>query len=101
MGEKIRTGVVMVAGVAFVALIASVLAPRDPACVRLQAKVELAQEFCEGLAERAATERCQELAPDEETIGQCFHVVVPAAFSSCMNYLNLGRLEREIKQVCK
>lgn len=101
MGEKIRTVVVVIAGLSFVALIASVLAPRDPACVKLEAKVELAQEFCEGLAERAATERCQEVAADEETLGQCFQVIVPAAFSSCMSYLNLGRLEREIKQVCR
>lgn len=74
---------------------------RSEPCLRLQAKLDLAEEFCSGLAERAAEERCSVLSDNPEVLGQCMRVIVPAAHSSCMSYLNLGRLEKEIHSVCR
>lgn len=73
---------------------------KEPACVRIQAKVELAEEFCDGLAERAARERCQSLSEDVDVMGQCMRIVVPAAHSSCMGYLNMERLRQQSKDLC-
>lgn len=73
---------------------------KEPPCVRIMAKVELAEEFCDGLAERAARERCQSLSDDVDVMGQCMGVIVPAAHSSCMSYINMERLRQQSKELC-
>jgi len=74
---------------------------KDPPCVRILAKVELAEEFCDGLAERAAKERCSSLSDDVDVMGQCMGVIVPAAHSSCMSYINMERLRQQSKELCQ
>jgi hypothetical protein len=80
---------------------AAYLKPRDPACVKLEAKRNLAEEFCKGLAMRAAQERCSQLAEDPETMGACMQVVVPVAQASCWGYLSVENMDREIESLCQ
>lgn len=75
--------------------------PRDSQiCDKMENKLELAKEFCDGSALRAANERCQSVAEDQDTMGQCMRVIVPAAHSSCMSYLNLERLKQQDASLC-
>lgn len=89
------------AGCLVIAVSAKVLAPRDPACVRIQAKADLAEEFCDNLSQKAAKDKCSTLAEDPVVMGQCMHVVVPMAHSSCMAYLNMDQLHEQVKELCK
>lgn len=73
----------------------------EPACVRIQAKLELAEEFCDGLAEKAARDRCQSLSDDVDVMGQCMRVIVPSAHSACMSYINMERLRQQSKELCQ
>jgi len=73
---------------------------KEPACIRLEAKVSLARDFCEGLGEKAAADRCSALADDPEVQGQCMRVVVPAAVGSCMSYLNLEHMKADLESAC-
>lgn len=82
--------------------IASRLYPgENRVCDKMESKLELAKEFCDGLALRAANERCQSVAEDQDTMGQCMRVIVPAAHSSCMSYLNLERLKQQYASLCE
>lgn len=81
--------------------LAALMDPKDPACVRIQAKADLAEDFCEALAEKAANDKCAALAEDPVTMGQCMRVVVPMAHSSCMSYLNMDKLHEQAKDLCK
>ena len=88
-------------GCLMLAALAALFNHRDPACSRLQARVDLAKRFCDGLAERAAQEKCSALvdAP-EEVRGQCLRIIRPAAFSGCMDYLSLEAMERDLADTC-
>lgn len=88
-------------GCALIVGLAVLLSPKDPACLRIQAKADLSVEFCDGLAEKAAKDKCSALAEDPVTMGQCMRVVVPMAQSSCMSYLNMDRLQGQIKELCQ
>jgi hypothetical protein len=79
---------------------AAYLKPKDPACVKLEARLGLAEVFCQGLAEKAATDRCSSLAEDPEVMGQCLRVIVPAAHSGCMDYINIERIKRQHEELC-
>jgi hypothetical protein len=74
---------------------------KHPPCIRMEAKLELANEFCDGLALRAANERCSQVSEDPDVMGQCMRVIVPAAHSSCMSYLNLERLKQQYASLCE
>lgn len=81
--------------------LAARLYPQDSVvCAKMESKLELAKEFCDGLALRAANERCSSVAEDQDTMGQCMRVIVPAAHSSCMSYLNLERLKQQHESLC-
>jgi len=71
------------------------------ACYRLQAKLDLSDRFCQGLATRAAQERCNSLSDNPEVLGQCMRIIVPAAHSSCMDYLNIQGMKNEVKELCQ
>lgn len=88
-------------GCLVIALLAKSLAPKDPACIRLQAKADLAEEFCAGLANKAASDKCSTLAEDPVVMGQCMRVVVPMAHSSCMSYINMDKLHEQTKDLCQ
>lgn len=83
-----------------IAALAALIAPKDPACVKLEARLGLAEVFCQGLAEKAATDRCSSLAEDPQVMGQCLRVIVPAAHSGCMDYLNIERMKRQHEELC-
>ena len=85
---------------ALIAALAFVIKPKDPACVRLEAKVALARDFCDGLAAKAADERCSALAEDPEVKGQCMRVVIPAATVNCMAYLNIEHIKEDVRSAC-
>lgn len=87
-------------GALLLILVALVVRPKDPACEKLQANVELAKAFCGGLAERAAHERCQSVSDEPDTLGQCLRVMRPAAMSSCMDYLNLKKMKEDLEALC-
>lgn len=87
-------------GAALILALATVLKPKDPACVKLEAKRNLALEFCKNLAVKAAHEKCEALADDPQTLGACMNVVVPVAESSCWGYLNVKAMAREIETLC-
>lgn len=90
-----------VLGAVLLAAVAALVRPKDPACGKLEAKLGVSEEFCQGLAERAAQERCSALSDDPETMGQCIRVIVPAAHSSCMGYLNIQRLKNQVRELCE
>jgi len=92
---------VVLSGLAAVALFMASGLKREPACVRIQAKLELAKEFCDGLAEKAAKERCSSLSDDVDVMGQCMRVIVPSAHSACMSYINMERLSQQSKELCQ
>lgn len=74
--------------------------PQDQACIRLQARMDLAGDFCMGLAESAAKERCAALTEDSETAGRCVQVIIAAAHSNCMNYLNVQGMKMGYESAC-
>jgi hypothetical protein len=88
-------------GAALIALGVKLTETDSRVCDKMEAKLELAKEFCDGLALRAANERCAQVAEDQEVMGQCMRVIVPAAHSSCMNYLNLERLKQQHASLCE
>lgn len=81
--------------------LAKLMQNNQSACSRIESKMELANEFCDGLAERAAKERCQSLSDDVDVVGQCMRVIVPAAHSNCMGYLNMERMKQQYASLCK
>lgn len=88
-------------GCVLIAGLAKLMEVEDSACSRIESKIELANEFCDGLAERAAKERCQSLSDDVDVMGQCMQVIVPAAHSSCMGYLNMERMKQQYSSLCE
>lgn len=88
-------------GALLIAIAAKFTQTDSRVCDKMEAKLELAKEFCDGLALRAANERCSQLADDQEVMGQCMRVIVPAAHSSCMSYLNLERLKQQHGSLCE
>lgn len=76
------------------------LKPSSAPCQRLQARLDLADRFCAGLSERAAQEKCAEYSSNPEVMGQCMRVVLPAAHSSCMDYLSVQNMRIEFKNIC-
>lgn len=87
-------------GCALIVGLAMIIKPKDPACVRLEAKAALARDFCDGLAAKAADERCSALADDPEVKGQCMRVVIPAATVNCMAYLNIEHIKEDLRAAC-
>jgi hypothetical protein len=77
------------------------LSKEDPVCVKILTKLELSDDFCLGLAERAAMERCGKLSDEEEVIGNCVRVIAPAAFSGCMDYLGHEKNRKEYESLCR
>lgn len=100
MKRPLLVGICLLGSLLIVGL-AMLLKPKDPACVRFQAKLELAETFCNGLADRAARERCEAISDSPEIMGQCMRVIVPAAHSSCMSYLNTDGMKREYDGLCR
>lgn len=98
--KKIWLQVLSIAAAVSVFFAVRLFLPSDRACQRIQAKLGLVEEFCQGLAERAAEERCQTLADDPQTMGQCLRVIVPAAHSGCLDYVNVQRIENQSKELC-
>jgi hypothetical protein len=88
-------------GAVLIAGLAALVKPKDPACTRFQARIDLAEAFCDGLSQRAAQERCSALSDNPEVMGQCMRVIVPAAFSGCMDYINLPGMRQEHKSLCE
>lgn len=83
-----------------VGLLALLMQNRPEPCMKMEAKIELAKEFCDGLAKRAAEDRCSQLSDDIETMGQCMRVIVPSAHSACMGYIDSERLEQQYRSLC-
>lgn len=77
------------------------LTPVDPVCGKLLTKLELSNDFCMGLAERAAIERCSKVSDEEEVIGNCVRVIAPAAFSGCIDYLGYEKLQQDVASLCR
>lgn len=69
-------------------------------CMKMENKIELAKEFCDGLAQKAAESRCETLSDDPDVMGQCMRVIVPSAHSNCMAYINVFRLEKQYEALC-
>lgn len=90
-----------IVGAIAIAGLAMLLKPKDPACVKLEARIGLATDFCGGLAERAAKEKCSVLTDNPDVMGQCMHVIVPAAYSGCMEYVNMDAKKEEFKSLCQ
>jgi hypothetical protein len=89
-------------GVAAAILVAvSLLQKKEPACIRLQAKVDLAKEFCDGMAIKLAEDKCSSLAEDAETMGQCLRVLIPAAHSACQSYISHRELIQQYESLCQ
>jgi hypothetical protein len=89
---------VVAAGIAIAA--GALLKPKDPACVKIEAQVALADRFCHGMSERLAEGRCASLSDDPEVMGQCLRVIVPAAHSACMDYIEIEPLKRQAADLC-
>jgi hypothetical protein len=87
-------------GAALILTLATIARPKDPACVKLEAKRNLALDFCKGLAAKAAHDRCEGLTDDPQTLGACMNVVVPVAESACWGYINIQGMKREIETLC-
>lgn len=96
--QKILIGCYL--GAVIIVIAAALLKDKDPACVRIEAKRNLALEFCNGLADRAARDKCARLADDPDIMGQCMRVIVPAAEAGCWDYVNLEALKRDAETLC-
>jgi hypothetical protein len=84
-----------------IGLFAVVTREQDPACAKIEAKVNLALDFCRGLAMKAAGERCESLSDDQEAQGQCMRVIVPAAQSSCFGLIGVEKLKEDYEALCE
>jgi len=100
MSNRLKVLIGCLIGSVLILVAALLIQPKDPACVKLEAKRSLALEFCKGLGMRAAQGRCSQLADDQETMGACMGIVLPVAESSCWGYLNLEAMKRELKDLC-
>lgn len=101
MNKSLVACILLLSGVAVLLLISLLRPDRNETCARLRARIDLSHQFCDGLADRAAKERCSELSSKPEVMGQCLRVVVPAAFSGCIDYLSLETMKREFSSVCE
>ena len=81
--------------------VAYLFKPKDPFCYKLNAKADLADDFCKGLAIRSATEKCQSITEDGESANQCVRVMLPSAHSVCMNYIGYDELKRNADSACE
>lgn len=93
--------IVLIVSLSTLILLGVYLVPKDPACVRLNAKLLLMDDFCNGMSKQLAEDRCGQLTDDEAVFSQCLRVVIPAAHSGCMNYINKHKLESEYKSLCQ
>ena len=101
MKKVIVSGIVLVAVAIGVAKFRRVF---DPACVRLEAKVSLAKDFCEGLADRAAKGRCAAMIPEEageDNMNACVSFFRPIAIANCAETLNYEGLVRTYEEACR
>lgn len=76
----------------------------DPACVRLEAKVSLAKDFCEGLAENASVGRCKSMIPEEageDNMNACVSFFRPIAMANCAETIHWSDLVRTYESACK
>jgi hypothetical protein len=75
--------------------------PKEPACVKLETKLALVDDFCLGMAKEMAEGRCGELADDPSVLRQCLQVVVPAAVSACERYVGKHEMAKQIDSLCR
>lgn len=76
----------------------------DPACVRLEAKLSIAKDFCEGLADGAAKSRCSAMIPEEageDNMNACIQFFRPIAISNCAEMIHWNDLVRTYESACK
>lgn len=99
MSKRMAISIISVAAAACLYIALKLI--QDPACVRIQAKADLAEEFCDGLAAKAAQSRCESLSEDMDVIGQCMRVIVPSAHSACMSYIGMDKLRQQAKGLCQ
>lgn len=101
MKKVIVSGIVAICVAAGVAKFRKVF---DPACVRLEAKVSLAKDFCEGLADKASKERCSAMIPEEageDNMNACVSFFRPIAMANCAETLNYEGLVRTYEEACR
>lgn len=92
----------IVLGAILVALLCFKLAKgSDPACIKLEAKLSLAKDFCAGLGRQAAETRCDGIGEGEEARGACIQAVFPYAVGACYSYIQVQELERSFSEVCR
>jgi len=100
MRKLLNLCLVILSACAILLLLTLLRPEKNETCARLQARIDLSESFCKELAEKAAEDRCSALAEQPEVLGQCKRVIVPAAFSGCIDYLNKEAMEREFSSVC-
>lgn len=84
----------------FGAFVVYAFAYRDPACVRSEAKLALAGEFCAEFASQISTQQCSGLS-DPEFAGECKGIVTSLATESCVAYVGVPRLEAQKAAACE
>lgn len=74
---------------------------KEPACVKMESKLSLLEDFCGGMARQMAESRCSQISDDDQVIGACMRVVIPAAHSACEGYVNKKELEHQHQSLCQ
>lgn len=67
-------------------------------CVKAQAKVDAADQFCLGLAHRAVEDNCSQLEGVQGA--QCQRIVVQLAKDACYGLIDMDGLKEQALKVC-
>lgn len=103
-----RSLILIACAVGIILAVLAVQSKPDTACVRLQAKLDLSDQFCKTLSLKMAEDRCSGLLSQyeddgqyQEVLGQCLRAIVPAAHSACENYIQKEAMKKDLDSLCR
>lgn len=68
-------------------------------CVRLEAKVQLAEEFCGGMARKYADSQCDMLG-DDEAKAECGRIFLVSYTEVCLQTIDIDHIKEDFEHAC-
>lgn len=73
--------------------------PLSP-CQKLEAKIQAAESFCEGVADDYSTEACAAQTDDEKLIIMCKSMIEPTVLVKCLDKARVNKMKNDLLNFC-
>lgn len=99
-GDPMRLVVISLITLAVGVVAIVVTMPQDKACLKMEAKINLAQDFCQGMAISAVSAKCKDVGDDPQDQGTCMQALMPYAMTSCLSFIHLKEQQENFASIC-